>query len=76
VPAHSSHVLSGAGDDAVADCGVEVAEKDKRVVDQNRQIHPAPLACVLLVEIAAVGARHKTACSPRAASWKSCRDWG
>jgi len=35
---------------------MRVAEEDERVLDQNREIDPAPLAGVLLVEIAAVGA--------------------
>ena len=34
---------AGAGDDAVADRSVGIAKKDERILDQNRQVDPAPL---------------------------------
>jgi hypothetical protein len=33
---------AGAGNDAVADRGMRIAEEDERVVDQNREIDPVP----------------------------------
>src|SRR5215831_17677171 len=48
---------AGAGNDPIADGSVWIAKEYERVLDQNRQIHPAPLAGVLLVEIATISTR-------------------
>jgi hypothetical protein len=51
VPLAGAHVhaalVAGAGDDAVADRGVRIAEEDERVLDQNEEIDPAHLTGVL-----------------------------
>src|SRR5262249_18527491 len=47
---------AGAGNDPVADGGVRIAKEYKRILDQTRPIHSAPLAGVFLVEVAAVRA--------------------
>src|SRR5215831_14450422 len=48
---------AGAGNDPIADGSVWIAKEYERVLDQNRQIYPAPLAGVLLVEIATISTR-------------------
>ena len=45
-----------AGDDAVADRGVRIAEEDQSIIDQNWEVDPAPLSGVLLVEVATIRA--------------------
>src|SRR5215831_18438471 len=67
---------AGAGNDPIADGGVWIAKEYERVLGQNRQIHSAPLAGVLLVEIRHHKHPHKKVCSPRATSSRSCRYWG
>ena len=45
-----------AGDDAVADRGVRIAEEDQTIIDKNWKVDPAPLTGVLLVEVATIRA--------------------
>src|SRR5262249_9783307 len=45
-----------AGDDAVADRGVRISEEDQSIIEQNWEVDPAPLTCVLLVEVATIRA--------------------